>query len=90
MPFADLSFDFAFMGHVFHEVDDREKSMQEAFRVVKKRLVILEWPYSAGSFGPPMNHRVSKDDIFFEAEKAGFKNLKEEKLKQMSLYILDK
>lgn len=93
LPFDDNSFDLAFMGHVFHEVDNRGKAMSEAYRVVNERLAILEWPFDAGEageYGPPISHRVSKEDIFKEAQKAGFTQLTEIKLNVMSLYIIDK
>ena len=44
IPFPDSSFDLAFMGLVLHETDDLLKAMQEAGRVSRVRLVVLEWP----------------------------------------------
>lgn len=90
LPFDDHSFDIVFMGLLLHEVDDLEKAMSEAGRVVNKRIAILEWPYETGEFGPPLEHRLASEKIAAAANRAGIKILKQEKLKHLILYILDK
>lgn len=90
IPFANESFDFALMGHVYHEVDNREKAMSEAYRVVKERLVIVEWPYVSEEKGPPLDHRIKKEEIVEGALKAGFSNCVVKPLNNVELYIIDK
>lgn len=45
LPYPDAAFDLVFMGLIFHETDDRPKTMQEAARVARQRVAILEWKY---------------------------------------------
>ena len=58
LPFDDQQFDLAFMSFVFHEVDDQVKTLQEARRVAKKGIVILDFPHDRVLMGPPMKIRV--------------------------------
>jgi ubiquinone/menaquinone biosynthesis C-methylase UbiE len=72
LPFSDQSFDLISMVHVLHETDDALKALQEAHRVAKRRVVVVEWPYHEDTFGPPLAHRISSDQIIDLARKAGF------------------
>ena len=89
LPFAENEFDLVFMGLVLHETDDLLKALQEARRVIKQRLAILEWPYEANEFGPPLKHRVSPEQIKFLGQKAGFKSIEQIALNELALYRLD-
>lgn len=90
LPFDKASFDLVFMGHVLHEADDPLKAMQEAHRVLKKRLVILEWPHRQEDSGPPLDHRMTAEQIRSLATKAGFSICDLIHLRFMHLYILEK
>jgi len=89
LPFNDESFDIIFMGLLLHEVDDLSKALSEANRVVKQRLAVLEWPYEEQSFGPPLEHRLSFEQIETAARQAGFKNIRLNKLSNLVLYIIE-
>ncbi len=71
LPYPDDSFDLVFMGLVFHETDDALKSIQEARRVSKQRVAILEWPYRQEEFGPPLAHRLKPEEVSALAHKVG-------------------
>jgi len=45
IPFANQAFDLIFLGHVLHETDNQLSVLQEARRVARQRVTILEWPY---------------------------------------------
>ncbi|EKD84473.1 MAG: Methyltransferase type 11, partial [uncultured bacterium] len=45
LPFDNGSFDLVFMAHVLHEADDQVLAVREAYRVARRRLAVLEWPY---------------------------------------------
>jgi len=89
IPFEDDSFDLVFLGHVLHETDDPLKALQEARRVAKSRVVILEWPYREDAqAGPPMEHRLKPDFIKDIARKAGFLSVERIELQHMDYYRL--
>jgi len=89
LPFEDGAFDVVFMGLVLHETDDILAALQEAHRVVRKRLAILEWPDEDQSFGPPRGDRLPFDTIQSLATQAGFKDVQQKCLENLTLYRLD-
>jgi ubiquinone/menaquinone biosynthesis C-methylase UbiE len=88
LPFPDVTFDLVFMGLVLHESDEPLKALQEARRVVCKRVCILEWPYLQSEFGPPLAHRLNSADITDMAQQAGFTHLENIQLTHLSFYRL--
>lgn len=90
LPCADASFDLVFMGHVLHETDDADQAVCEAFRVTRKRLAVLEWPYLDQQVGPPLDHRMSAEKIRELGERAGFTLCDVIQLKLMQLVIFDR
>lgn len=90
LPFAAGEYDLAFMGLLLHETDDHARAMQEAFRVCKKRLAVLEWPYEVQEVGPGIADRVSAAEIQSWAKTAGFLSNQAIRLSQLILYLFDK
>jgi ubiquinone/menaquinone biosynthesis C-methylase UbiE len=88
LPFEAGSFDLAFLGHVLHETDDPLKALQEARRVARSRVVVLEWPYQDEPHGPPLEHRLKPQAIEDYASHAGFSNTERIELTQMDFYRL--
>jgi len=89
LPYPDGSFDLVFMGLVLHESDEPLKALQEAKRVAKKQVGILEWPYQEGVFGPPLVHRMKPEnlaDLFMEA---GYQKWKLTELSNTVFYLLE-
>ena len=90
LPFPDQFCDLVFMGLVLHETDVPLQALKEARRVGKKRTSILEWKYLDGQeYGPPIEHRLSKEDIKRWAEQAGFVEVVCRELEHMMVYILE-
>jgi ubiquinone/menaquinone biosynthesis C-methylase UbiE len=87
LPFPDQSFDLVFMGLLLHETDDALTAIQEARRVAKMRLAILEWPDEEQSFGPPHEHRLSADRVSSLAIQAGFHDAHAIRLSNLMLYL---
>jgi ubiquinone/menaquinone biosynthesis C-methylase UbiE len=88
LPFPDVTFDLVFMGLVLHESDEPLKALQEARRVARKRVCILEWPYQQSEFGPPLAHRLNSSDIAAMAQQAGFTHLENIQLTNLAFYRL--
>ena len=89
IPYPNHFFDLVFLGHILHEADDQLKAIQEAKRVAKLRIAILEWPYIEEESGPPLGHRISPEKISELAHKAGLINVETIKLKHMVLTRID-
>ena len=86
LPFEDAAFDLTFMGLLLHETDDALIVLKEAHRVTKKRLAILEWVYEDQPFGPPLEHRISGEEITSLAHQAGFKQIEALRLQNLAFY----
>jgi ubiquinone/menaquinone biosynthesis C-methylase UbiE len=90
LPYSDDSFDLVFMGLLLHETDDPQKAVNEAFRVTRRRLSILEWRKEEQPFGPPLGDRLSEQQIAAFGHEAGFKEITINKLRDLVLYCLEK
>ena len=88
IPFADRSFDLAFLGHVLHEADDPFAALKEARRVARLRVAILEWPYRQEEKGPPLEHRLKPEVVTDLAQQAGFQQIEPIHLEHMDFYRL--
>ncbi|MFA9452787.1 MAG: class I SAM-dependent methyltransferase [Candidatus Aminicenantaceae bacterium] len=89
LPFSDASFDLGFLGHVLHESEIPLLVLQEARRVCRRRVAVLEWPFQEEAEGPPRSHRLKSDEVLNYASEAGFKHSQEIRLKHMVLFLLD-
>jgi ubiquinone/menaquinone biosynthesis C-methylase UbiE len=90
LPFEDDAFDLVFMGLVFHEADDQAKAMQEAYRVARHRLAVLEWPYREQEFGPGLEERLTAARMAEFGAEAGFISIETIEFKNLVLYIFEK
>lgn len=88
LPYPDQAFDLTFMGLVLHEADDALLALQEARRVTRQRVVILEWPYREEPKGPPLAHRLQAETIEALAVQAGYRAVELIHLQNMALYRL--
>lgn len=89
LPYDDKTFNLAFMGHVLHEADDVGVALQEALRVTRRRVVVLEWPYETQAYGPPLEHRLKDETIRGAAAALGFQRIEAHRLEVMMLYRLE-
>ncbi len=90
LPFQDEAFDLVFMGLVLHEADSLVNALNEAYRVVRQRVMVLEWPYIAAEFGPPIEHRLRPETVLDTARQIGFKAVEQIDLKYLTLFRLEK
>jgi SAM-dependent methyltransferase len=88
LPYPDASFDLVFMGLLLHESDEPLKALQEARRVARRQVCILEWPYLDGEFGPPLAHRLKPADIAEMARQADFARSESIPLTNLMFYRL--
>ncbi len=90
LPWEDCSFDLVFMGFVFHEVDDYVKTLQEAARVGKKLVAVLEFPKIEQPFGPPLDHRLDAQQVVDFGMQAGLGEAKIVELEHLVVYLWEK
>lgn len=66
--------DFAIMVTVFHEIDDKEKMLSEIHRILNEngRLMIVEFHKEETPMGPPLDNRISREDVKATCVKNGF------------------
>lgn len=89
LPYEADAFDLVFMGVVLHEVDDHLTALQEARRVARLRVAILEWPHRRMTVGPPLGHRLKPEQVRALAEEAGFRSVEAIELAHTVLYRLE-
>lgn len=86
LPFENSSFDLVFLGQVLHETDDPAAALQEARRVARLRVALLEWPYRSEEIGPPLAHRMEPARILELAGNAGFRSIEKIELARLDFY----
>ena len=78
----DGSVSFALIVNVLHEIDDKERFLQEARRILKSagRIAVIDWEKKQTEVGPPIDHRISIEETKDMLEKTGYKLMKEMQL----------
>jgi len=79
---GDSLADKILMAFVFHEIDKKADYLKEMYRVAKNNceLTIVEWEKVDSQIGPPINDRISSQDLIQIAESSGFFVIKHEKI----------
>lgn len=74
LKLPDASVSFALVVHVLHEVDDKDKFVKEIKRILKDggRVALMEWDKKEMDMGPPLDHRISSDEMISVFEDNGF------------------
>jgi ubiquinone/menaquinone biosynthesis C-methylase UbiE len=69
--------DFMLFAYLFHEVEEKEKFLNNYFRFLKKgsRLVFIEWDPEKREEGPPLHHRVQSEKLKAMLEERNIKNI---------------
>jgi len=75
----DALLDAVIISNFLFQVEDREKVIEEAWRVLRKggRLILIEWMDSFNNMGPHKDHVVSKDAALKMTERGGFSLIEE-------------
>ncbi|MDZ7294898.1 MAG: class I SAM-dependent methyltransferase [candidate division KSB1 bacterium] len=89
LPHRTGAVDIAFLGLLLHESDEPVLTFAEAWRVAKKRVAILEWPFVEEEHGPPLEHRLRIDQVQQIAQVAGARGVWTYPLAHTVLHIAD-
>lgn len=65
LKLPDESVTFALMVNVIHEIDDKLRFLKEIRRILKPggKLAIIDWEKRATEMGPPVDHRIAREEI---------------------------
>lgn len=65
LKLPDQSVSFALMVNVIHEIDDKLRFLKEVSRIIKPggKLAIIDWEKRATEMGPPVDHRIGREEI---------------------------
>lgn len=75
----DQSIDLALINNVFFQTDKDDLILKEATRILKAngKLLVTEWKRTKTLFGPPLEKRVSSEEIKNNAKNCGLSLLEE-------------
>ncbi|MFW5794774.1 MAG: class I SAM-dependent methyltransferase [Bacillota bacterium] len=70
--------DFMLFSYLIHEVDKKEFFLNNYFRYLKKgsKAAFVEWSKKEEVDGPPLDHRISRDELKSILENMNIKNIK--------------
>jgi len=79
LKIPDNSVSFGLMVNVLHEIEDKERLLKEIHRITKEngKLAIIEWKKIETKMGPPVHHRIGKDEVINICQKNGLNVEKE-------------
>ena len=71
--------DLVYMINLHHELDQPEKMLEEATRLLKKggTMMVIDWKAEETSFGPPLRIRISAEEIAQQFEAAGLSQIRQ-------------
>lgn len=75
IPLPAESFDFVLLAFVLNELEHRATFLQRAARLLKPtgRVAVLEWERAETPSGPPLEDRISRDELVEDAVAAGLR-----------------
>lgn len=75
LKLPDASVSFALMVNVLHEVEDKARFLTESHRILKSsgRIAVIDWKRAQTEMGPPLEHRISREEVEGLLVAAGFK-----------------
>ena len=78
-PVEDNSIDYVLVCNVVHEIEDKVRFFIEIKRVLKDKgcIYIIDWDKRDMKIGPPVNERISKEEVRGLAESLGCTSLEE-------------
>ncbi len=71
---GDEAAGFVLVYAVLHEINDKIRFLKEAARICKKggKIVVIEFNESYTDYGPPLDRRITRQQVFSQLFEAGF------------------
>jgi|Deesub1362B_J571_1020462.scaffolds.fasta_scaffold01738_2 ubiquinone/menaquinone biosynthesis C-methylase UbiE len=78
IPLPTNSVDWVLLTFVYHELENRRRYLFEIRRILREngKLWLLEWIPRNEEMGPPVQHRVAREQAVAELQEAGFRVLR--------------
>lgn len=78
IPVKDSAVDIAFLGYMLHEAEDKPLFLKEVKRIIKAggAVLIIDWKKKQEDEGPPVEERLTEEDVIGLLKGAGFENAK--------------
>ena len=66
---------FGFVANVLHEIEDKKRYIDEIKRIIKPegKIAIIEWDKKSTEKGPPIEHRMDRNEVISLLESLNFK-----------------
>ncbi len=90
LPLPKISLDGALLAFVLHETTDRKGLLTAAAGLLRRGgwLAVLEWAKQESPEGPPVDHRLSKEEVRDLASQAGLRFASERSLSSQQYLLL--
>ncbi|MGZ3638805.1 MAG: class I SAM-dependent methyltransferase, partial [Ktedonobacterales bacterium] len=75
VPVPPESCDFVLLAFVLDEIEQRSRFLHRVARLLKPdaRIVVLEWRKEEQTEGPPIDDRISEEELTADAQAAGLR-----------------
>jgi ubiquinone/menaquinone biosynthesis C-methylase UbiE len=82
IPITPEICDFVLLAFVIHEIESRASFLHRAARLLKPhgRLALLEWEKIEEQVGPPLDERLSPEEVLADATAAGLRSVEQRSL----------
>jgi ubiquinone/menaquinone biosynthesis C-methylase UbiE len=82
IPIAPGSCDYVLLAFTLHEIEHRASFLHRAARTLKPggRMIIIEWDKAQGPIGPPLEDRITPEELAADAQAAGLRQMEERTL----------
>lgn len=84
IPLAEATVDFALLAYMLHETQDKTAFLKDVKRILKNKstVLIVDWKKIKEEHGPPIEERLTEDEVSSFLKDAGFENIKAMSLNQ--------
>jgi ubiquinone/menaquinone biosynthesis C-methylase UbiE len=78
LKLGDQTVGFALLSNVLHEVEDKKRYINEICRILQNggKFAIIEWEKIQGESGPPVESRISYEEVAGLLSENGFESLR--------------
>jgi ubiquinone/menaquinone biosynthesis C-methylase UbiE len=78
IPLSSEIADLVYLINVFHELDEPEIILSEAYKLMKSgsKIAIIDWAKTESSEGPPISIRIAEDKVIEYIKNSGFLRIK--------------